>query len=285
MSTSTATASSATPKLWLITGCSRGFGSALALEVLASGDKVICTARNPSVLAHLTKLGAIPLSLDLTFPPAIIQATITSAITDHGPIDYLVNSAGVTTIGAVESYTPAELQEHFTINVFSNITIAQAVLPYMRSQRSGVIANIGSIAGWGGSACLGAYSAGRHALAAFGLSLQQEVTNFGITVTCIELGCFRTGVLGDGDALGVRGAINECEDLMRAARGGLKGMSWEQSDDSKKGAELVFEMLSGRGRGAGRVLPGRWIVGVDAIALIDAALKSGEDMLGVEGDG
>jgi len=279
MSTSATTASHLTPKTWLITGCSRGFGSALALAALTSGDKVICTARNPQALSHLTNLGAIPLIIDLTSPPTIIQATITSAITDHGPIDYLVNNAGVVTIGTVESYTLAELQEHFTINVFSHITIAQAILPHMRSRRSGVIANIGSIAGWGGGPSLGAYCAGKHALAAFSLSLQQEVASFGIAVTCVELGYFRTGILEDGRAFEAKKVIPEYEDLMRVARGGLKGSSWKQPGDPKKGAELVVEMLSGKGRGAGRVLPGRWVVGRDAVAFVEAALKRGEDML------
>ncbi|KAG0636654.1 hypothetical protein HOY80DRAFT_1003275 [Tuber brumale] len=279
MPDSATAASSTTPKTWLITGCSSGFGSALALAVLASGDKVICTARNPSTLAHLTKLGAISLSLDLTSPPATIQATIASSITDHGPIDYLVNNAGVVTIGTVESYTAAELQEHFTVNVFSHINIAQAVLPHMRTRRSGVIANVGSIAGWGGGPCLGAYCAGKHALAAFSLSLRKEVASFGITVTCVELGYFRTGILEDGRAFEAKRSIPEYEDLMRVARGGLKGISGKQPGDPKKGAELVVEMLSGRGRGVGRVLPERWVVGRDAVAFVEAALKRGEDML------
>ncbi|PWW73793.1 NAD(P)-binding protein [Tuber magnatum] len=267
MSASSTVTSSATSKTWLITGCSSGFGSALALAVLASGDKAICTACDRSTLEHLTKRGAVPISLHLTSDPAVIQAIITNAITNHGPIDYLVNNAGATMTGTVESYAPAELQEHFTINVFSNITIAQAVLPYMRSQRSGVVANIGSTAGWGGGACLGAYSAGRHALAALSLSLGEQVGGFGITVTCIELGYFCTGILEDGGALEVEEVIPEYEDL--------EGISWEQGDDSKKVAELVVEMLSGRGRGVGRAVPGWWVVGVDAVSLVDAALEGG----------
>ena len=66
---------------------------------------------------------------------------------------------------------------------------------------------------------------------------------------------------------------------MRVARGGLKEFSWKQPGDPKKGAELVVEMLSGKGRGAGRVLPGRWVVGRDAVAFVEAALKRGEEML------
>ncbi|RPB00999.1 NAD(P)-binding protein [Choiromyces venosus 120613-1] len=275
----TATSITSTPKTWLITGCSSGFGSALALAVLASGDKLICTARNTTALTHLTKLGAVALALDLTSPPATIQAIITSAVTDHGPIGYLVNNAGVITIGALESYTAAEIQEHFTINVFSHITVMQAILPHMRSRRSGVIANIGSIAGWGGGPGLAAYCASKHALAAFTLSLQQEVASFGVTVTCVELGYFRTGILEDAKAFEPKKVIPEYDDLMRGARGALKGVSWKQPGDPKKGAELVVEMLSGRGRGVGRVLPGRWVVGRDAIAFVEASLKRGQDML------
>ena len=149
----------------------------------------------------------------------------------------------------------------------------------MRSRRSGVIANIGSIAGWGGGPSLGAYCASKHALAAFSLSLQQEVASFGITVTCVELGYFRTGILEDGKAFEAKKVIPEYEDLMRVARGALKGTSMKQPGDPKKGAELVVEMLSGRGRGVGRVLPGRWAVGRDAVSFVEAALKRGEDML------
>jgi len=149
----------------------------------------------------------------------------------------------------------------------------------MRSRRSGVIANIGSIAGWGEIPGLGVYCAGKHALAAFSLSLQQEVAPFGITVTCIELGYFRTAILEDGKTFESEKVIPEYEDFIGAARGTLRGYSGKQPGDPKKGAELVVEMLSGRGRGAGRVLPGRWVVGRDAVAFVEAALKRGEDML------
>jgi len=105
------------------------------------------------------------------------------------------------------------------------------------------------------------------------------VASFGITVTCIELGYFRTRILEDGRTFEAKKVIPEYEDFIGAARGALKGYSGKQSGDPKKGAELVFEMLSGRGRGAGRVLPGRWVVGRDAVSFVEAVLKRGEDML------
>ena len=185
-------------KVWLITGCSSGFGRSLTEAVLKKGDRVVATARKPEQLNDLVQQypdTIHPVRLDVTNLQEV-QAAIKSALNQYDRIDVLVNNAGYPAMGAIEELSDDEVRQQFDTNVFGVLNITRAVLPTMREQRSGHILNISSFAGVASFSGLGIYSATKFALEGISEALAQEVKPLGINVTLIEPGGFRTNVIG-----------------------------------------------------------------------------------------
>lgn len=181
-------------KIWFITGSSRGLGRSLTQAVLAKGDRVAATARNPEQLKDLTATYGdqiLPIQLDVT-DNAQIQAAVAKAITHFGRIDVLVNNAGFGITGAAEAYTEEQVRSQLETNLYAPIAITRAVLPYMRQQRSGRILQISSIGGRVGNLGLTMYQAAKFGLSGFTEALAKEVAPLGIFVTSVEPGGFRT---------------------------------------------------------------------------------------------
>jgi NAD(P)-dependent dehydrogenase (short-subunit alcohol dehydrogenase family) len=186
-------------KIWFITGSSRGLGRSLTTAVLAKGDKVAATARNPEQLQDLADEypgQILPLALDVTNQQQI-DAAIESAVKHFGRIDVLVNNAGFGITGAAEAYTDEQVQSQLDTNLWAPIAITRAALPYMRKQGSGHILQISSIGGRVGSGGVTIYQAAKFGLSGFSEGLAQEVAPLGIKVTVIEPGGFRTDWAGD----------------------------------------------------------------------------------------
>jgi NAD(P)-dependent dehydrogenase (short-subunit alcohol dehydrogenase family) len=182
-------------KVWFITGSSRGLGRSLAEAVLASGDRVAATARNPEQLKDLIRKypdRAYPLRLDVT-DKAQIMAAVENTINKFGRIDVLVNNAGFGIIGAAEAYSEEQVRSQLETNLYAPIEITRTVLPYMRKQRSGRIIQISSIGGRVGNPALTIYQAAKFGLGGFSEALAKEVKPLGIWVTSVEPGGFRTG--------------------------------------------------------------------------------------------
>src|SRR5579859_4281454 len=132
------------PKVWFITGSSRGLGRSLAAAVLASGDLVAATARKPEQLEDIAGKypdSAYPLQLDITNKEEIIAA-VENTIGKFGRIDVLVNNAGFGIIGAAEAYSDEQVRSQLEANLYAPIEITRVVLPYMRKQHSGRILQI-----------------------------------------------------------------------------------------------------------------------------------------------
>src|SRR5271169_664807 len=146
-------------RVWLVTGANSGFGAEFVHQILARGDKVIATGRNPAKLAVLSDTKAHLLKLDVTSPLQELQAIAKEAASVYGRIDVLVNNAGYIEMGTIEETTPERTFQQFNTNVFGLLNVTRAVLPYMRERRSGAVVNIGSIGGWGGIAGAGLYCA------------------------------------------------------------------------------------------------------------------------------
>jgi NAD(P)-dependent dehydrogenase (short-subunit alcohol dehydrogenase family) len=185
-------------KVWFITGSSRGLGRSLAEAVLAAGDKVAATARNPEQLKDLVEKypeNIYPLQLDVT-NQAQIRAAVENTIEKFGRIDVLVNNAGFGIIGAAEAYTDEQVRSQLDTNFYAPIEITRAVLPYMRKQRSGRILQISSIGGRVGNPGLTMYQAAKFGLSGFSEALAKEVKPLGIYVISIEPGGFRTDWAG-----------------------------------------------------------------------------------------
>jgi NAD(P)-dependent dehydrogenase (short-subunit alcohol dehydrogenase family) len=185
-------------KVWFITGASTGFGRLLAEEVLKTGGKVVATARKLDRVADLEKQypqTAKALALDVTKETQINSAA-EQAIAKFGRVDVLVNNAGYGVAGAIEEVSEAEFMPMFETNVFGLLRVTRAFLPYLRKQRSGHILNLSSIGGVVASPGMGFYNATKFAVEGISESLAAELAPFGIHVTIIEPGPFRTDFLG-----------------------------------------------------------------------------------------
>lgn len=191
------TAKTDTP-VWLVTGCSTGFGRELAKLIIDRGWRLIATARDKSRVADLTA-GAeervLALDLDVTKADQI-EAVIAEAKAKFGRIDVLVNNAGYGYQSTVEEGVESEIRAQFDANVFGLFAITRAVLPIMRAQKSGHILNITSVAGLIGFPGSGYYAASKHAIEGWSDALVAEVEPLGICVTCVEPGPFRTDWAG-----------------------------------------------------------------------------------------
>lgn len=184
-------------RVWFITGSSRGLGRSLTAAVLAGGDLVAATARDPRQLNDLAAQypdSIYPLQLDVTNNAQIIAA-VESTIHKFGRIDVLVNNAGVGIIGAAEAYSDEQVRSQLDTNLYAPIAITRVVLPYMRQQRSGRILQISSIGGRVGSPGLTIYQAAKFGLGGFSEALAKEVKPLGILVTSVEPGGFRTHMM------------------------------------------------------------------------------------------
>ena len=185
-------------KVWLITGCSTGFGRALAQEVLAKGYNAAVAARNTDDVKDIINAypdTALAVRLDVTVS-AEIAAAVESTVKRFGQIDVLVNNAGIGYFAAIEESEDEQVRRMFEINVFGLAKMTQAVLPVMRKQRSGHILNISSIGGLRSFPGVGFYNATKFAVDGFSEALSKETAPLGIKVTIIAPSGFRTDWAG-----------------------------------------------------------------------------------------
>ena len=182
--------------VWLITGCSTGFGHEIAKRVLELGCRAVFTARNPDELKEFDgNADALTIKLDVT-NQAQIDAAIKGAQVRFGRIDVLVNNAGIGYFGAVEESEEEQVRRMFEINFFGLSRMIHAVLPGMRKNHRGFIVNISSVAGIRACPALGYYCATKHAVEGLSEALWQEVEPLGIKVMVVEPSGFRTDWAG-----------------------------------------------------------------------------------------
>lgn len=175
----------------LITGCSSGIGAATAGRLAAHGWDVWASARRPEVLADLAAAGCRTVALDVT-DESSMAAAVEAVRAGAGRIDALVNNAGYSQSGALESLDVDDVRRQFETNVFGLLRLTQLVLPVMREQRSGRVVNIGSMGGKLTFPGGGAYHASKYAVEALSDALRYEVAGFGVKVVLIEPGLITT---------------------------------------------------------------------------------------------
>ncbi|KAE8394077.1 hypothetical protein ETB97_003947 [Aspergillus alliaceus] len=265
-------------RIWFITGCSSGLGRQIAIAAAQTGDKVVATSRDPSKLNDLQTLGIIPTKLDVS-NESEIKSVVDTVESTIGPIDILINNIGYILEGAVEECSNDEVLAQFDTNVFAQLRVLRAVLPYMRARRSGVVANIGSIGGWHGEAAAGLYCASKAAVAIYTEALAAELAPLGVRVTCVEPGYFRTGFLTPGHRVVAGSRILDLEATTRLMREGLAAYSLRQPGDPVKGARVLVEALTLSGRCEGRELPVRLALGRDSLTAIGGSLTREREML------
>jgi short-subunit dehydrogenase len=214
---------------WLITGTSSGFGRALALAARDAGHDVIAAARNLDDIADLERMRHR--ELDLAAPPAIDDA-----------IDVLVNNAGFGLLGAFEELTDAELREAFEVNLFGHLALTRAVLPGMRARGHGRIVQMSSVigvtSGLGGSA----YAGPKAALEAISTALAAEVKPFGIAVTIVQPGPFRTRF--GGAKLRWAQSLQAYEPIIGPPRAAFTKGHGTQPNDPAKGAQAILNAVA-----------------------------------------
>ncbi|MFC5411251.1 oxidoreductase [Larkinella bovis] len=232
-----------TQNVWFVTGASKGLGLSLVKQLLNGGYAVAATSRNLNDLRRAVGTRSdnfLPLAVDLTTESSVAEA-IEKTVAHFGKIDVVVNNAGYGLLGSLEELTDEEARENFEVNVFGSLNVIRKVLPYLRQQQSGHIFNISSIAGFTGAfPGFGIYCATKFAVEGFSESLSEEVKPFGIHVTLVEPGYFRTEFLTSG-SLGVPQnqleAYQAVRNLQQAHQQQINGN--QPGDPEKAGAALI----------------------------------------------
>ncbi len=183
-------------KAVLITGCSSGIGHATAERLVGEGWKVYATARRPETITDLASMGCETLALDVC-DEASMAAAVAAVTEAEGAVGVLINNAGYSQSGAVETVPPDQVRRQFETNVFGLLHMCQLVLPGMRDQHWGRIVNIGSMGGRLTFPGGGLYHATKYAVEAISDAMRFEVRGFGVDVILIEPGLITTGF---GDA-------------------------------------------------------------------------------------
>jgi NAD(P)-dependent dehydrogenase (short-subunit alcohol dehydrogenase family) len=256
-------------RVWFITGATRGIGAEIAKAALAAGNKVVATGRKAEAvtkaLGNSGNLLATP--LDVT-NEGQVKAAVDAAIARFGRIDVLVNNAGYGQLGVFEESSLRQIREQFETNVFGLMAVTHAVLPTMRKQKSGRIFNISSVAGFrsvfGGSI----YSSSKFAVEGFSQGLAEELAGFGVYLTVVSPGFFRTDFL---DSTSVKyseaPAIPEYSKRMEEFRNFHDNRNHVQAGDPAKLAQVLLKMAEADKP------PVSFLAGSDAVEWVESGLK------------
>ncbi|WP_086842812.1 oxidoreductase [Amycolatopsis kentuckyensis] len=251
-------------RVWLITGCSAGFGREIALAALAAGDRVLATARRPETLAGLREHGGDRLrtaALDVT-DAGQIDTAVNAALEAFGRIDVVVNNAGSGSVGAVEELTMDELRALMEVMFFGAVAVTKAVLPHLRAQGSGTVVQISSMGGQLSPPGYGAYCATKFALEGISEALAAEVAPFGVRVLIVEPGAFRTE-FGGGRMHRSR-TIDAYAVSTGGTRAAVENMDGTQPGDPAKAAAAIVRAVGSADA------PLRLALGADAVEAIRA---------------
>ncbi|UOA08639.1 oxidoreductase [Methylobacter sp. S3L5C] len=228
--------------VWFITGCSTGFGRALASHVLELGYRTVVTARDPESVKDLASKGdALILKLDVT-DHLQAEAAIKAAEDKFGRIDVLVNNAGIGYFAAVEESEEDQVRRMFDINVFGLSRMIHVALPSMRKRRQGFIVNLSSIGGLKSFPSLGYYNATKYAVEGLSEALWQEVEPLGIKVMLVEPSGFRTDWAGRS----ANESPHHIDDYAATAdlvRKQLRAISGKQSGDPLRAVKAIVEAV------------------------------------------
>ena len=231
-----------TNKTWFITGASKGFGLSFVQQLLAKGDNVAATSRSIADLekAAGTNPNFLPLEVDLTNEQSVATA-INATVAKFGKLDVVVNNAGYGLLGALEELSDAEARGNFEVNVFGLLNVIRQAMPHLRNQGSGHIFNISSIGGFTGNfPGFGIYCATKFAVAGLSESLAAEAKEFGINVTIVLPGYFRTNFLDSGSLAVPKNSIAAYQSTRDSQEAHQKEINGNQPGDPEKGvAEII----------------------------------------------
>ncbi len=231
-------------KVWLITGCSTGFGRELAKYTIEQGNQVAVGSRNVADVQDIVldnEGRAIAVELDVTKPEQI-KTAVKQTIDRFGRIDVLVNNAGIGYFGAIEESEDDQVRRMFEINVFGLAKMTQEVLPFMRARRSGHIVNIASIGGLVSFPAVGFYNATKYAVDGLSESLAKETAPLGIKVTIVAPSGFRTDWAGRS-ANDSKIKIDDYHNTAGANQQAIRGYSGNQPGDPVRAAKAIVKAV------------------------------------------
>ncbi len=259
-----------TPATWFITGASRGLGLALVRQLLQRGDNVAATTRSPErLLAALTDTATdrlLVLDPDLA-DAAQVDTAIRQTTERFGRLDVVVNNAGYGYLAAVEETADADIRQMLDVQVVGAWNVVRAALPHLRAARSGHIINVSSILGLTAVPGWGLYCAAKFALNGMSEALAAEVAEFGIKVSIVEPGYFRTSFLTP-DSLALPTDVGQDYPAIREMTQNHLELQGSQLGDPVKGAAAIIEIArSGTG-------PLHQLLGSDAVAYAQAKIQA-----------
>ena len=255
-------------KIFLITGVSSGLGRAFAVAALEAGHRVVGTVRDPNQIPAFEALSpgrAVAMRLDVTDDEEVL-ATVQAVEDQIGPIDVLISNAGYGVEGTVEETSMADLRRQFDVNVYGTVAVVKAVLPFMRGRRSGHIFTISSMAGRTGLPGVAFYGASKFAIEGFSSSLAKEVAGFGIRVTCLALGGFRTDWAGRSMTRVPR-TISDYDAVFDPIRAARQAKDGNQIGDPALAAAAVLRVVNSDDP------PVHLVLGSDALHLVEQELE------------
>jgi NAD(P)-dependent dehydrogenase (short-subunit alcohol dehydrogenase family) len=260
-------------KIFLITGVSSGLGRALAQEALVAGHKVVGTVRSEQAKRDFESLSlnAFARVLDVT-DFHVIDAAVSEIEANVGPVDVLVNNAGYGHEGVLEESPLSEMRRQFDVNVFGAVAMMKAMLPFMRRRRRGHILNITSMGGHITMPGIAYYCGSKFALEGISESLGKEVRGFGIAVTAVAPGSFRTDWAGRSMTRTSR-SIPDYDDVFDPVRRAREEKSGKQLGDPVKAARAMLAVA------AADHPPTHLLLGSDALTLVRNHLTAFEDEL------
>jgi NAD(P)-dependent dehydrogenase (short-subunit alcohol dehydrogenase family) len=230
---------------WFITGISRGLGKALAEAALARGDRVVGTTRDgkSEIAAARGTLHVLPLEVS---DALAIESTVAKAFELAGGLDVIVNNAAYGLLGAIENASDAEVARLFEVNVFGTFRVIRAALPKLRAQGRGHIINITSIAGRAPMSGSGLYAATKSAVEGLSQSLAQEIAPFGIKVTVVAPGAFRTDFLSPHSIRKSAGAPADYAASVGRTMTRLDEMAGQQLGDPARAAQALLAVVDAK---------------------------------------
>lgn len=257
--------------VWFITGAARGMGIDIAKAALNAGFSVVATARDADKVTEALgeHQNLLAVSLDIT-DPAAAKSAVDAALERFGSIDVLVNNAGNFYAGYFEIISPEQFRKQMDTNFFGPLNVTRAVLPVMRTQRSGHVITISSTAGLTGVDFCSAYSASKFALEGWMETLALDVAPYGIRTTVVEPGFFRTELLVDGSSIWPELSLQDYNQRTQDTITALKSLNGKQGGDPAKLAAALVTIS------AMDEPPVRFLAGADAV---QAAEQKAADLI------
>ncbi|MFM0279385.1 SDR family NAD(P)-dependent oxidoreductase [Paraburkholderia sediminicola] len=256
-------------KVWFITGSAGGIGAGIARAALTAGDLVAATDLDPERLQQVYAASAahvLTAQLDIR-DAAQAEAAVDAALARFGRIDVLVNNAGYGQFGPFEEIEPEAIERQFATNVFGTFNVTRAVLPVMRRQRAGLVINMSSNGGFKGVRGASMYSSTKFAIEGFSEALAQEIADFGLKLTIVEPGAFRTDFLDDRSLKRGTHDLDDYADFRAKANAVFEARNHDQVGDPDKLGRALVQLANETNP------PLRFVAGADALKVVDDKLE------------